>query len=77
LGENTSSTWGKSKSGSFYTPRKFFLPTVKRSKFNSNPNVDLFFPKPASHYFAPRSLITFAPKRLLKKERKKRNRGRE
>jgi len=60
-----------------FIPKKILLPTaksfwVKRSKFNFTPNVDLFFPKQDSHYFALRSLLTFAPKRILKKERKKR-----
>jgi len=28
-GKDIINPWDKSKSGSFYTPRKFFLPTVK------------------------------------------------
>jgi len=47
-------SWAKSKSGSFYTPRRFFLPTVKsfgvkRSKFNFIPRL-ITSPKLATHY---------------------------
>jgi len=30
LGHKDINPWGKSKSGCFYTPRRFFLPTVKK-----------------------------------------------